>query len=160
MHGHESSNPVKPGDVKNYKKILIVLDGSNAVLKRGLRLAQDEKARVTVLKVVPPYEGDPHLTGIKNLNEALNSASPMFADIYRIAQSEAVFVKARVLSGRVPDRIIEVAEEEKCDLIMIGANRKKRGILSRIFGDHSLEKVLDRATCPVYVVGLSCEGNA
>jgi nucleotide-binding universal stress UspA family protein len=149
---------VEPGKVKNCRKILIVLDESNDVLKRGIRLAQDEKARVTVLKVVPPYEGDPHLAGIKNLNEALNDASPMFADIYKIARSEAVLVKTRVLSGRVPDRIIEVAEEEKCDLIMIGASKKKRGILSRIFGDHSLEKVLDRATCPVYVVGLSCEG--
>ena len=45
---------------------------------------------------------------------------------------------------------VEVAEEEKCDLIIMGS-KKKKGILSRLFGDHVVEKVIDRAPCPVFV---------
>lgn len=143
--------------MKKYRKILIVLDESKEVLKRGIKLAQDEKAWVTVLQVVAPYEGDLHLTGIKNLNEVLNDGSSISADIRTMAESEGALIKTRVLAGDATDSIIEVAEEEKCDLIMMGT-KKKKGILSRIFGDHSVKKVIDRATCPVFVVGLTCEG--
>jgi nucleotide-binding universal stress UspA family protein len=31
-------------------------------------------------------------------------------------------------------------------------SKKKKGILSRIFGDHVVEKVIGRAACPVLVV--------
>ena len=53
----------------------------------------------------------------------------------------------------MPQRIVEVAEEEKCDLIIMGS-KKKKGILSRLFGDHIVEKVIDRRPCPVYVVAV------
>lgn len=144
--------------MKRCRKILIALDESKEVLKHGLRLARDEKAWVTVLKVVPPYEGDLHLTGIKNPDHVLdNDASTIFADICKRAESEATPVKTKVLAGDVTDRIVEVADEEQCDLIIMGT-KKRKGILGRIFGDHIVEKVIDRATCPVYVVASSFEG--
>ena len=61
--------------------------------------------------------------------------------------------RPRALLGEVGAGIVEVAQEEKCDLIIMGS-KKKKGILSRLFGDHVVEKVIDRAPCPVYVVGL------
>lgn len=143
--------------MRTYRKILIVLDESKEVLKQGIRLAQDEKAWVTVLKVVPRSEGDLHLTGIKNLRKVRNDSAAIFADISNITESEGSPIKTRVLAGDVTDRIVEVADEEKCDLIVMGT-QKKIGILGRIFGNHTVENVIDRATCPVYVVGLSCEG--
>jgi nucleotide-binding universal stress UspA family protein len=48
---------------------------------------------------------------------------------------------------------VEVAEEERCDLIIMGS-KKKKGIFSRLFGDHIVENVIDQAPCPVYVVGI------
>jgi hypothetical protein len=42
--------------MKGYRKVLIAVNGSLDVLKQGIKLAQDEKTWVTVLKVVPPYE--------------------------------------------------------------------------------------------------------
>jgi nucleotide-binding universal stress UspA family protein len=91
-------------------KILVVSDESGEVLKQGLKLAREEKARVTVLKV---------------------------------------------LSGDRTDRIVAAAEEEQCDLIVMGT-RKRKGILGRIFGDTAVRNVIARAACPVYVVGSSC----
>jgi nucleotide-binding universal stress UspA family protein len=141
-------------DMKGYRKVLIALNGSKEVLKQGIKLAQDERTWITVVKVVQPFEGDLNLTGIKNLNDVLDDGGAQaVSDIKKIAEAEGAVVKTRLESGDVPDRIVEVAEEEKCDLIIMGS-KKKKGIFSRLFGDHIVEKVIDRATCPVYVVGL------
>lgn len=45
--------------MKGYRKILIAVNGSKDVLLKGLKLAGDEKCWVTVVKVLPPYEGAP-----------------------------------------------------------------------------------------------------
>ena len=140
--------------MKGYRKVLIALNGHKEVLNQGVKLAQDEKTWITVLKVVQPYDGDLNLTGIKNLEDVLEDGSRQaIADVKKIAESEGALIKTRLEQGDVPQRIVEVAEEEKCDLIIMGSKRKK-GIFSRLFGDHVVEKVIDRAPCPVFVVGV------
>ena len=140
--------------MKGYRKVLIALNGHQEVLEQGIKLAQDEKTWITVVKVVQPYEGDLNLTGIKNLHDVLDDgAARAVSDINRIAGREGALVKTRLEAGDVPQRIVEVAEEEKCDLIIMGS-RKKKGFLSRLFGDHVVEKVIDRAPCPVFVVAV------
>jgi nucleotide-binding universal stress UspA family protein len=140
--------------MKGYKKVLIAVNGSREVLKQGIKLAQDEKTWITVVKVVQPYEGDLNLTGIKNLHDVFDDGGDKaLAEISRIAEAEGALIKTRLEAGDVPDRIVEVAAEEKCDLIIMGS-KKKKGILSRLFGDHIVEKVIDRAPCPVFVVGV------
>ena len=140
--------------MKGYRKVLIALNGSRAVLEQGIRLAQNEKTWITVVKVVQPFDGDLNLTGIKNLNDVLDDGgAAAVKEINKTAEAEGALVKTRLEQGDVPQRIVEVAEEEKCDLIIMGS-KKKKGILSRLFGDHVVEKVIDRAPCPVFVVGV------
>ena len=140
--------------MKGYRKVLIALNGQREVLNQGVKLAQDEKTWITVLKVVQPFDGDLNLTGIKNLEDVLEDGSRQaIADVKKIAESEGALIKTRLEQGDVPQRIVEVAEEEKCDLIIMGS-KKKKGIFSRLFGDHVVEKVIDRAPCPVFVVGV------
>jgi nucleotide-binding universal stress UspA family protein len=140
--------------MKGYRKVLIALNGSKEVLELGIRLARDEKTWITVVKVVQPFDGDLNLTGIKNLNDVLDDGgSAAVREIKKTAEAEGALVKTRLEQGDVPQRIVEVAEEEKCDLIIMGS-KKKKGILSRLFGDHVVEKVIDRAPCPVFVVGV------
>ena len=140
--------------MKGYRKVLIALNGHREVLNQGVKLAQDEKTWITVLKVVQPFDGDLNLTGIKNLDDVLDDGSSQaIRDVKKIAESEGALIKTRLEQGDVPQRIVEVAEEEKCDLIIMGS-KKKKGIFSRLFGDHIVEKVIDRAPCPVFVVGV------
>ena len=140
--------------MKGYRKVLIALNGSKEVLEQGIRLAQDEKTWITVVKVVQPFDGDLNLTGIKNLNDVLDDGgAAAVREINKTAEAEGALVKTRLEQGDVPQRIVDVAEEEKCDLIIMGS-KKKKGILSRLFGDHVVEKVIDRASCPVFVVGV------
>ncbi len=140
--------------MKGYRKVLIALNGSNEVLEQGIRLARDEKTWITVVKVVQPFDGELNLTGIKNLNDVLDDGgAAAVREINRKAEAEGALIKTRLEQGDVPQRIVEVAEEERCDLIIMGS-KKKKGILSRLFGDHVVERVIDRASCPVFVVGV------
>jgi nucleotide-binding universal stress UspA family protein len=138
--------------MKGYRKVLIALNGHKEVLEQGIKLAQDEKTWITVLKVVQPFDGDLNLTGIKNLDDVLDDGSRSAAvEIGKIARSEGALIKTRLEHGDVPQRIVEVAEEEKCDLIIMGS-KKKKGIVSRLFGDHVVEKVISRTNLPVLVL--------
>jgi nucleotide-binding universal stress UspA family protein len=138
--------------MKGYRKILIAVNGSKNVLKNGLQLAYDEKCWVTVVKVIPPYEGDLHLTGIKNLEDALSSGvSGAVSEIKDIAKSEGALIKTRVEEGEVDKKIVEVAEEENCDVIIMGGN--KTSWFKKLFGKNVIEKVISQAPCPVLVVG-------
>ena len=139
--------------MKGYRKVLIAVNGSRDVLTEGLKLAQDEKCWVTVVKVVPPNEGDMNLVGIKNIDTVLdNGASNSLAEIKNTAKAEGALVKTRLEEGDVYTKIVEVAAEEHCDLIIMGAQKVKRG-LKRLFGVNIVEKVIESAPCPVLVVG-------
>ncbi len=138
--------------MKGYRKILIALNGSKDALDQGLRLAQEEKCWVTVVKVIPPNEGDLDLTGIKNIGDAINGgATREINEVRDVASKERMLVKTRLEEGRVSEKIVEVAQDENCDLIVMGS--EKRGWFDRIFGEKTVEKVIDMAPCPVLVVG-------
>lgn len=138
--------------MKGYRKIVIAVNGSKSVLRQGLSLAQDEKCWVTVVKVVPPNSGDLNLVGIKNIGDVLDNGARREAnEIVNIAQAESALVKTRVEEGDIPEKIVEVAEDEKCDLIIMGAN--KTNWFRKLFGKNVVEKVINQAPCPVLVVG-------
>lgn len=138
--------------MKGYRKILIAVNGSKDVLTQGLKLAHDEKCWVTVVKVLPPNEGDLNLVGIKNIEDVLNSGCDKEnAEINSIAEAEGAMIKTRFEEGDAHKKILEVAEEERCDIIIMGM--KKRNWLRKLFGDNTVEKVINQAPCPVFVVG-------
>jgi nucleotide-binding universal stress UspA family protein len=138
--------------MKGYRKVLIAVNGSREVLRQGLKLADDEKCWVTVVKVIPSNEGDLNLVGVKNIEDVLYSgADKAVSEIKETAAAERALVKTRLEEGDISGKIVEVAEEEKCDLIIMGA--KKRGWIRKIFGDNVVERVIHRAPCPVLVVG-------
>src|SRR6266498_5720693 len=121
--------------MKGYRKVLIAVNGSKNVLAEGLKLAGDEKCWVTVVKVIPPFEGDINLTGIKNIEDILNSDSRKeISEMNAAADKEGALIKTRVETGDVHKKILEVAEEERCDVIIMG--KKKQRLITKIFGDN------------------------
>jgi nucleotide-binding universal stress UspA family protein len=138
--------------MKGFRKILIAVNGSKEVLTQGLKLARDEKCWVTVVKVVPANEGDINIIGIRNIDDVLeNGTRKEIAAINDMAETGGALVKTRIEEGEIPGKIVEVAEDENCDLIIIGANKTNR--FRRLFGWNVLEKVINSAPCPVLVVG-------
>ena len=138
--------------MRGVRKVLIAVNGSKEVLRQGLQLAGDEKCWVTVVKVIPTNEGDLDLTGVKDIGDVLESGVRRdIAEIRAIAGHEGALVKTRVEAGAIHERILEVAAEERCDVIILG--RQKRSWLRKLFGDNVVGKVIRGAPCPVLVVG-------
>lgn len=139
--------------MKGYRKVLIAMNGSVNVVKEGIKMGQDEKTWVTVLKVIPENEGDLDLTSIKNIEDVLDSgARKALARARSAAESAGALIKTRLEEGTPAEKIVEVAAEERCDVIILGA-KKSKGWFGRLFGDHVIENVIRQAPCPVFVVG-------
>jgi nucleotide-binding universal stress UspA family protein len=138
--------------MKGYRKILIAVNGSLEVLNKGLQVASDEKTWVTVVKVLPPYEGDLNLTGVKDIGDLLSSGAGETATALSDAvRREGSLARVRVEEGDISEVIKEVAREERCDLIVMG-KRRNRGLFRRVFGDNVAGKVVEDSPCPVLFV--------
>ena len=137
--------------MKGYRNILIAVNGSMDVLVEGLKFLSDESCRVTVVKVVPPNEGDLDLTGIRNIDDVLDGGgSKAVSEIRKVARSEGVFVKTRLEEGEIHDKIAEVAKEERSELIIMGGHKRKG--IKRFFSKNIVGKVIRQISCPVLVV--------
>ncbi len=138
--------------MKGIRKILVTVNGSLDTVREGIKLAEDEKTWLTVLKVLPPYEGDLNLTGVKNIRDVINAGDKtMHESIKKLAEEERTLIKTRLETGKIDQKIVEVAKEERCDLIIMGG--QKVGFLKRLLGLNIVEKVISQAPCPVFVVG-------
>ena len=137
--------------MKDYRNIVIAVNGSKEVLVEGLKLIHDEKCHVTVVKVIPSYEGDLSMVGVKNIDDLLNSrADKEISEIIEVAKKEGAKVKVRLEEGEIDEKIVEVAEEEKADLIIMGAGSQNS--IKKFFLGSVLDEVTHQAACPVLVV--------
>ena len=137
--------------MRGFRRILVALDGSKDTLARGLQLAGDEGCWTTVLKVLPANEGDLDLTGIKDIDSVLAGEERQVRAVVRQSADDArVLVKSRVEEGGISERIVAVAEEERCDLIVIG--RERLPWYRRLLSSSIAERVARSAPCPVLVL--------
>lgn len=113
-----------------YRKILVAFDGSDAsrnALLQSFRLACDEKCWITVTSVVPAYEGDLDLTGVKDIRAALHKpCEDALAEAQHLADRERALIKTVCEEGEVYERIVDLADAENCDLIIMGKTGSRR----------------------------------
>lgn len=144
--------------------ILLPVDGSAASLRaarHGIELAQALSARVTALTVTTPWaayfsrelavvipdvvipQGD---YDSKRENIAAGILQNVVADAHRVR----VEVRALHRCNRDPYRaIIEAAEHEGCDLIVMGSHRE-RGFNGTLLGSETM-RVITHTSTPVLV---------
>ncbi|MBU1611471.1 MAG: universal stress protein, partial [Proteobacteria bacterium] len=110
-----------------YSKMLIAVDGTDAsrhALKQALMLARTEEASVTLVAVVPAYDGDLRLLGdkraLKSMREPYEQA---LAAARELAKAEGLSVDAILLEGDPVEKILTAAEQARVDIITLG----KRG---------------------------------
>jgi nucleotide-binding universal stress UspA family protein len=138
---------------KGYKKILIIYRNSSEFLRESFQLAKKEGTWVVVLKPVPNYEGELHLTGIKNLDEILQGYKiKEYKEIKDIAEKEKVLVKIRIEEIEKEEEILDIAIEENCDLIVI--EPKKPSLFERFLSlkDRLVELLVTQSPCPVFII--------
>jgi nucleotide-binding universal stress UspA family protein len=107
-----------------YNNLLCGVDGSDASLhafKEGARLA-GRGGRLTVVSVAPQYNGDLRLLGVQDAGKLIRQ--PCDAALSRCeatAGEVGVEVKTICAQGEPYARLVELAEDENSDLIVIGA---------------------------------------
>jgi nucleotide-binding universal stress UspA family protein len=107
-----------------YRKILVAVDGSESsrnALLQAFRFAVDEKCWITVTSVVPPYDGEIEITGVKDIRAALRKpCEDALQDARSLAEQEHALIKTVCEEGEAHERIVDLADAENCDLIIMG----------------------------------------
>jgi nucleotide-binding universal stress UspA family protein len=124
-------------------------------LERALELAETFGANLTLLHVVepPPYPVEgivPAHLGATLLDDLEREANNELAHILRPPPGSKVAVTRRVVIGVPYRKIIEVAEEEKADLIVM-TTHGRTGLSHLVMGSVA-EKVVRTAPCPVLTI--------
>lgn len=144
-----------------FRNILVPTDGSALSLKAikgAVQLAKEQRARVTALHVVPPYEA-----GIRDEASVLHYLSPRDYDAKAraIAHKHLKVVEKAASAAGVPcelvhaaggfpfEEILRTARRRKCDLIYM-ASHGRRGISRLLLGSET-SKVLAHSKVPVMV---------
>jgi len=135
-----------------YRKILVAVDSSESsknALHQAFKLANEEKCWITVTSVVPPYEGEIEILGVKDIRAALRKpCEDALAEVQNIARTERMLVKTVCEEGEVYERIVDLADAENCDVIVMGRRGLRRiertligSVTARVIG-HTQRDVL------------------
>ena len=130
-------------------------DFSKQGLKSALELAQTFGAKLLLLHVVdpPPYPIEglvPSQLGANLLEDLERQASNDLAAVLPEAQATQVDIARRVMIGIPYRKIIEVAEADKADLIVM-TTHGRTGISHLVMGSVA-ERVVRTAPCPVLTI--------
>ncbi len=151
--------------MKEYQKILIPTDGSNAAKHaalKGLSLAKLIGAKVTALHVIehPHYLGEMLAVGeMIPLEPPEMKESDMYKGLERMAKEAVDFVKeegkkmgvkvtTKIIEGHAADQIVKLSED--FDLIVISA--LGRSCVTDLLMGGVADKVARHAKCPILVV--------
>ncbi|HAM51978.1 MAG TPA: universal stress protein [Nitrospiraceae bacterium] len=137
-----------------YKKLLVAIDGSESsihALRQSFKLAANEKSWITVVCVVPSYEGDLDLVGVGNIMESVRKpCEDVLAGVKSVAESEGALIKTVCEEGEAYQRIIDCAETENCEVIVMG--RQGFGRLERALVGSVTARVIGYSRQDVLVV--------
>jgi len=136
----------------NYKKILVAYDGSaSAVTALGVAadLAKADKCWIKVLAVVPQYSGDLELVGVSKIKETIEgTGQKILIEAKELARKHDVHILTNLEQGEPYERIVHVADDERCGLIVLGRSGHSHlerelmgGVTARVIG-HTKHNVL------------------
>jgi nucleotide-binding universal stress UspA family protein len=151
-----------------YRKILVAFDGSEPskhALDHAVSIADKWKSELVILSVVPrvmmpvfPDEGfgAAPITAAQDMSEYQEKMKEIYASSLREAEEDIneafpdLVVVTKLMEGRPSAIVVEEAEEENIDLIVIGS-RGIGGITGWILGSTS-RRVVESCTKPILVV--------
>jgi nucleotide-binding universal stress UspA family protein len=144
-------------DCPDFRRILVPLDGSEQA-EQVMPLVRAEAihhgAVVVLLRVVPPLRQG--LIMVPSIVDDLNAQAEQLAEDY-LAQvtdelrADGLQVETMVEFGPPADRILAVAEDTECDLIVIGSHGQSGARVWR-FGSVANKVIKVRTSMPVLVV--------
>jgi len=144
-------------------RMLVAIDGSDTAtraLDYALALAKKCDAEVQIVSVVPPVESlmprfsltAPPIHYSLFIDEVEKRLQTVLSEALQAAkqQQPTLRLSTRLLKGRPADTIVQTAQKEGFDLIVVGS-RGLSGLDELVLGSVS-DRVADLATCPVLIV--------
>lgn len=136
-----------------YKKILVAIDGSSTsihALEESFRFAQNEGTWITVVFVIPAYTGDLDLVVGNIISSMRKPCEEVLGKTKDIAEKHNVLIKRVCEEGEPYERIIDLAQAENCDLIVMGRRGLSR--LERVLVGSVTARVIGYSPIDVLVV--------
>ena len=137
-----------------YTKVLVTTDGSESsrhVLKESFKLVSDEKRWLTVVSVVPHYDGDLGATWLSNVHDAVRKPCMVaLSEAEEMAKKEGVSAKTVCEEGEIYERIVDLADAENADVIVMG--RRGMAGLERTLVGSTTARVIGHSQRDVLVV--------
>lgn len=135
------------------KKLLVAFDGSKQSEKaysQALEIASRFSSQVTVLAVAGPPEPPVAVEMGAVLDAAVEHYEKYFDRLKKLAESSGVEVRFEVRAGHPAEQIVQTAEEEEADAIVMG--HRGESFVQRWLLGSVAKRVLSYAHCTVIVV--------
>ena len=148
-------------DYPKYKKVLFCTDfskNSDCAFDYAFGIAKRDDGILYILNVIPPTPQlykleDTYLTK-EQLDEIRTilrkDREKMFDDKYLTHIKDKTKVRVVTESGREDDKIIEFAQKEKIDILVIGTHGRTG--IEHVFLGSVAEKIIRRSPIPVFVI--------
>lgn len=141
-----------------YRNILVAADPSESsrnALREICQMAKDDKVTVTAIAVTPPYEGDFDLVwGPGTLADVREPYEAAIAAAKTLCDREGVQIQTALKEGMPYKVIVDYADEQRCDLIVMG--RRGLGRMERAFVGSVTARVIGYSSTDVLVFPRDC----
>jgi nucleotide-binding universal stress UspA family protein len=136
-----------------YHSLLVPFDGSESskkALGRACDLSKTDGSELSVLYVIPRYEEMMDFFKTESIKKSLYQEAEKIVEVAKkLAAGQGVQLKAVVQEGHAGDKIVEIADKMKHDLIVVGTHGW-RGMNKAIMGS-TAERIIAYASCPVLI---------
>ncbi len=148
-----------------YKKLLVAMDTSETSLhafKESLRISKED---IMVLAVAPPYSGDLRVMGASDITQLLREPCEVALNkAMAMAEDEGAEIRPVCVMGEPYETIVDVAEDEGRDLIVMGTKGPKflvGSTTARVIGFSSQDVLLvpDKASIAWERILLATDGS-
>lgn len=155
MSFKQSKSPEQSGDIQ---KLLVASEGrrfTNEVIQRAADLLRADRGEARILTVARLWGtsfGLPN-PGLRPSKSEMAEQQSIVEDAIRQFERLGIKASGHIVTTRQPKKsILKEAQRQKCDAIIMGADRKKPWYLRNFMWSQEPFRVRSRAPLPVYLV--------